>query len=193
MAEERTVVPGPTDRTAGGRSLEVSPASPEAVRTEIEHTRARMSETIDEIEEVLLRRKEKLQSSLDVMSKVRDRPFPSLGIVFASGLALGFITGGGNGDHEPRRLDEADRAELWEDRARRLLHIAQEQERELEQLRATKSSVPADRPATGSADSAAERDDPDSRLDRLQEMFTERIGHFVERSVRDLFGGSENT
>lgn len=143
---------------------------PEAVRSEIEQTRERMSSTIDEIESVLARKKEQIQDKLDVLSPVRERPMAATGIAFGVGLALGLITGGGDDSddepHYPRTRpmalaamglgtsthglhsddDEpdvyspsfdhgaAERAAMWESRARRLLRVAQEQEDKIREL-----------------------------------------------------------
>jgi ElaB/YqjD/DUF883 family membrane-anchored ribosome-binding protein len=130
---------------------------PDAMRADIEQTRARMSETIDDIEDVLVHRKEEIQDRLDVMAPVRERPLPSAGIVFGAGLLLGLLTGGGDEHeheeehearhhlrhgrhrhrgHAGRHADHAEqdrgywqrRAETWESRARRLRDVAQEQE-----------------------------------------------------------------
>lgn len=72
---------------------------PDVARAEIEQTRARMSSTIDTIEEVLLRKKEQIQERLDVMAPVRQNPLPAAGVVFGAGLLLGLLTGGGD-DHD---------------------------------------------------------------------------------------------
>lgn len=73
---------------------------PDAARAEIQSTRARMSETINEIEEVLVRRKEQIQDKLDVLSPVKENPLPSAGIAFGAGLLLGLLTGGGDSEWE---------------------------------------------------------------------------------------------
>ena len=70
---------------------------PEAARAEIEATRARMSETIDEIEGALLRKKEKIRDQLDVLAPVREQPIKTLGMIFGGALLLGLLTGGGRG------------------------------------------------------------------------------------------------
>jgi len=120
---------------------------PEATRAEIEQTRRRMSTTIDELGDVLQRKKGQIQERLDVMAPVREHPLRTVGIVFGAGLVLGLLTGGGGEEEEERephlgRHRGADahwrrRAEMWEGRARRLLHIAREQDEELEELRAS--------------------------------------------------------
>ena len=80
------------DRAAGKRAY--SSAGPgwcgeEAVRSDIELTRVRMSQTIDEIEAVLLRKKERIEHRLDIFRVVRERPFLAVRTVFGAGLLLG--------------------------------------------------------------------------------------------------------
>ncbi len=119
---------------------------PTVARAEIEQTRARMSETIDEIESVLLKKKERLQDRLDVMAPVRERPIPSVAMVFGAGLVLGFLTGGGS-DHDDDDIDAhlsedldvdrwTSRSRTWEKRARRLARVARAQDEELQELHA---------------------------------------------------------
>lgn len=112
---------------------------PEQARAEIAMTRARMSETIDEIEDALLRRKERIQDRLDIFSTVRERPLPAAGIAFGAGLVLGLLTGGSDDEDDDYEvevefedgfggsLSASARADLWESRARRLLDIARQQ------------------------------------------------------------------
>ncbi len=69
---------------------------PDVVRGEIERTRQRMSSTIDEIEGALLRKKGEIQDRLDFAAPVRERPWAFAAGVFGTGLALGFLTGGGS-------------------------------------------------------------------------------------------------
>ncbi|HEU0014014.1 MAG TPA: hypothetical protein VFQ45_10040 [Longimicrobium sp.] len=132
---------------------------PDLARAQIEATRARMSGTIEEIEarlaakkQELLQKKEELTGRLDVMrpvrEKVRDNSWAALGGVFAAGLLLGYLTGGGDEDearpavrefsgyeHRPGHEEWQERARTWENRARRLMNVASEQEVELERLR----------------------------------------------------------
>ncbi len=89
---------------------------PDVARREIEATRARMSDTIDSIEEVLLRKKERLQERMDFMAPVRqrvdERPLLIFGGVFAAGLLLGYLTGESDDDEgsDVRELVQALRA-----------------------------------------------------------------------------------
>ena len=77
---------------------------PDLVREEIERTRARMSSTIDSIEEALLRKRAQIEEKLDVTAPVRERvqekPLLYAGGVFGAGLLLGFLTGGKDDDRE---------------------------------------------------------------------------------------------
>src|SRR5688500_8879473 len=99
---------------------------PELARLQIEQTRARMSETIDQIEGGQIRKKERLEKSRDVLASARriarERPWLTLGGVVAGALLLGYVTGGRDEDEEgEERVVELDRGGLdpqWEDRAR---------------------------------------------------------------------------
>lgn len=90
----------------------VVPDDPEAARAEIQNTRARMSETINEIEEVLVRRKERIQDRLDVLSPIKENPLPSAGIAFGAGLLLGLLTGGAD-DREDWEWDRSEESAHW--------------------------------------------------------------------------------
>lgn len=116
------------------KQIRVEPEGPDAMRAEIEHTRARMSATIDEIEEVIVQKKHKLEAALDVMAKIREQPLKASGIVFGVGLLLGFLTGGGSKVDEEELEEAAERTAMWEERARRLLAIARTQEEEIDAL-----------------------------------------------------------
>ncbi|HEX6748369.1 MAG TPA: hypothetical protein VF092_13820 [Longimicrobium sp.] len=134
---------------------------PDVVRGEIERTRQRMSSTIDEIEGALLRKKGEIQDRLDFAAPVRQRPWAFAAGVFGTGLALGFLTGGGSrsdddGDREyvkiPRTLLEGIGVEEagssgntagnglgagdWELRTRELMQVVARQEEEIRDLRA---------------------------------------------------------
>lgn len=136
-------LPGGTPaRTTTGAGVS---GDPQAVRAEIEHTRERMSGTIDEIEGVLVRKKEQIQERLDVTAPIRERPLPAAGIAFGAGLVLGLLTGGDGDEHDHHHarshalrmeLDEdgSDHPDLWENRARRLLRLAREQEEQIREL-----------------------------------------------------------
>ena len=116
------------------KQIRVQPEGPDAMRAEIEHTRARMSATIDEIEEVIVQKKHKLEEALDIVARIREQPMKAAGIVFGVGLLMGFLTGGGSKVDEDD-LEEADqRTAIWEERARRLLAIARTQEEEIDAL-----------------------------------------------------------
>ncbi|HEX8431450.1 MAG TPA: DUF3618 domain-containing protein [Longimicrobium sp.] len=162
----------------------------DATRAEIEQTRARMSETIDTIEEALLRKKGQIEEKLDVKAQVRERlspvtdrvnrqPLAIFGGVFGAGLVLGYITG--DGDDKPRaskrsaRLtaeagdeygsDWKGRSRRWEEQARRLMKQNQEQEEELHRLR-SRLEESERRPARASAGyeaAAAESESTDWR------------------------------
>jgi hypothetical protein len=163
-AAERTVdsdhlLPETTHAATPGVIAEVD--DPELARMQIEQTRARMSETIDQIEGALLRKKENIEERLDVMApvrrKARENPYPIIGGVFLAGLILGFLTGDDDDEDEgPQpavRRFAADfdrerahgyhweeRAHTWERRARRLMDLANRQEAELLEMRG--ESVP---------------------------------------------------
>jgi ElaB/YqjD/DUF883 family membrane-anchored ribosome-binding protein len=156
---------------------------PSISRAEIEMTRARMSGTIDEIEDALLRRKERVQERLDFMAPVRERPLVSAGVALGAGLVLGLLTGGGDDDGEEwtdrhAHLHDADRrADKWETRAQRLLRIAREQEVELDMLRHRRGA----RGNHGMEDGTGDSDG--SLRDRLMDG----VSNFINNSVRDMF------
>ena len=131
---------------------------PELARMQIEQTRARMSDTIEQIEEALVRKRAQVEEKLDVMApvrrKARENAYPLLGGVFLAGLVLGYLTGesddedagarpavrefGMNQDVRGRAAYSThaqEQAELWERRARRLMEVANRQEAELMALR----------------------------------------------------------
>jgi ElaB/YqjD/DUF883 family membrane-anchored ribosome-binding protein len=122
----------------------VIPDDPERAREEIRRTRQRMSGTIDEIEGLLVQRKEEVKAQLDVAARFRANPLPALGVVLGAGLLLGLLTGGSDDDDRRERdledgdpaLGWRDRASTWEARSRRLLRVAREQEDEIADLRA---------------------------------------------------------
>lgn len=163
-APGRPVVPVAPPGAAGGVP---DYEDPEVARADIEATRVRMSGTIDEIEDVLVRKKASIQSRMDVLSPIKEHPWPSMGIALGAGLIIGLLTGGEDHeeDHEdydtdlsfqgaavdldqrpsmesryPRDLDSGwrRRAETLQARTQRLLDIAREQEEEIESLRMRK-------------------------------------------------------
>lgn len=144
---------GATDLPAGhalpgGRPVTTGTAGttaddPDAVRAEIAQTRARMSDTIDEIEEALVRKRDQLHDRLDFLAPVRERPLMAAGAAFAVGLLIGLVTGGDDDEEEERELrlssvggggEWRGRSDLWEKRARRLLRVAREQEQKIRDL-----------------------------------------------------------
>jgi hypothetical protein len=141
---------------AGGEGA----ADPELARREILQTRSRMSDTIDQIEEQILRRKERLQAQLDVRGQLRERltpvrelverqPLAVFGGVLGAGLLLGYLTGERDEAEAPRgpRLSAGEdfdvggrngwrrRARGWEARSRELMRINAELEDEVRRLR----------------------------------------------------------
>jgi hypothetical protein len=156
------LLPESTSAPAPGVIAQVD--DPELARLQIEQTRARMSDTIDQIEGALLRKKEDLQERMDVMApvrrKARENPYPIIGGVFLAGLVLGLLTGGNDDEEEDAptpavRRFAADfdrerahgyyweeRANTWERRARRLMDLANRQEAELLEVRGATVPVP---------------------------------------------------
>jgi hypothetical protein len=152
------LIPDHTHAAAPG-TIGAVPDDPDAVRGEIERTRARMSQTIDQLEGVLLRKKEEISDRLDVTAPVRQNPWAFAGGVFGAGLLLGFATGGGKDHAEadaeyvkiPRALldgvglEEAGNGGSigngrgrgdWEARSRELMQVVARQEDEIQDLRA---------------------------------------------------------
>ncbi|MFL5537620.1 MAG: DUF3618 domain-containing protein [Longimicrobiaceae bacterium] len=93
LIPDHTSAPAVPGTVAGGVT-----GDPDAVRDEIERTRARMSSTIEQIEGALQRKKGEIQEKLDVVAPVRERPWLFAAGVFGTGLALGLLTGGGDDD-----------------------------------------------------------------------------------------------
>jgi hypothetical protein len=164
--------------------IRIQPKNPEAARAEIERTRARMSETIDEIEDVLLQKRERLKEQLDIGARIREKPLQAAGIAVGVGLLLGCLTGGGK--KEPRRdFDSEERAALWEARARRLLDIARAQEEAIEELETVAVEYAALPPYSEDDDDEDDWDDDldedeidegPSRLAELRDTLLERLG-----------------
>jgi hypothetical protein len=106
---------------------QIETEDPDVARDEIEKLRARMSNTLDQIEDVIVSKKEKIRADLDIGARIREKPLKAAGAVFALALILGFLSGGGRKASRLRKEYGA-RALHWENRARRLLAIAREQE-----------------------------------------------------------------
>jgi ElaB/YqjD/DUF883 family membrane-anchored ribosome-binding protein len=188
-----------TDREGVARTgaAATMPGDPGAAREEIQATRARISETIDEIEGALLQKKERIEDRLDVMAPVREQPMRTLGIVFGAGLLLGFLTGGDDEEededddeeheeHERVSASADERAELWEHRARRLLRIAREQEDEIESLRRRRARKLRSRWANV-RDGAGERwegarDEASDRWHEVKEGASDRWDHLKDEA-----------
>ena len=200
MADEHQVTRATPRRVADPappRTVPRFPDDPDAARREIAATRARMSETIDEIEDVLLRKKSEIKDKMDVLAPVREQPLKMLGIIFGGALALGFLTGGGKGDEDkriqlvyppaPPELEEEEESEAdlaweeadaWEDRAHRLLRIAKAQEAELEIHRSRRDDL-----LRGLRDRRSRHEEEDDDydyepgvFDRIRETAAERLG-----------------
>jgi hypothetical protein len=176
---------------------------PEVVRTEIEQTRARMSETIDEIEETLARKRDRLQERLDFLAPVRERPLMAAGAAFTVGLLFGLITGGDEEEDEPDfrlsgggglRFSSGDgddgeawknRSALWENRARRLLRVAREQEQEIHDLQERYGSLYSrDMELRGFED-----DEADEALHSSASGFRDTVLHGLTGAITNAFRG----
>ncbi|CAN5671746.1 MAG: hypothetical protein H0U67_10125 [Gemmatimonadetes bacterium] len=188
MADEIRVVP---------EGMEVD--DPEFARAQIANTRARMSGTIDEIEDALLKRKERIQHRLDPFSVVRERPFQAAGAVFGAGLVLGLLTGGDDDgdedldyeydihfdqDGQSTSLAAEARADKWENRARRLLHLAREAQGEAAH--------------TASSSTVAGKDwgddsDDDGLFSGVRDAVADRVAPLVGGLIRQLIGGNRTS
>lgn len=178
--------------TSGAPGMDRVADDPEAARAEIEMTRARMSETIDDIEDALLRKKARIQDRMDVLAPVRERPIPSAAIALGAGLVLGLLTGGGGDEEDDRDLrltrasrDEFDdeliaaeeRAATWEARARRLMKVAREQEERLDGLA-------NGRDGRWRHD---EEDDEEMEISGLRDRVSDGVTGFLGTLARDVF------
>jgi ElaB/YqjD/DUF883 family membrane-anchored ribosome-binding protein len=166
------------------------PRSQEAARDEIERTRARMSETLDDIEAVLIRKKEHLRETLDVGARLREKPLVTAGVVLGAGFLVGFLTGGKDKKGEADRIATQARAVLWEERARRLMAIAREQEEDLEELEdavldAAASPAQASRWRYTQPSSFAAFDDDDPDLS--DEDFDDALDDDLDDDVDDAY------
>ncbi len=169
--------------------INIQPSTTAAARDEIERTRARMSETIDEIEDVLLRKKGDIISRFDVVARLKERPLQVAGAAALAGLLLGLLTGGGRANGSAS--SSGTRPELWEARARRLLAIARTQEEEIENLEATVADLAEVEVYDGENDDFAEDDldDSSSRFADIRSTVVDRVGDFATtaaRSIRDV-------
>jgi hypothetical protein len=161
--------------------IHIQPKNPEAARAEIEKTRVRMSETIDEIEEVLLRTKEDIQGRFDIRARIREKPLHAAGVVVGAGFLPGFLTGG---DKVSRGvLGESERAALWEARARRLLAIARDQEEELDELESALVDFAAD---DLDDDWDDDPDAPPSAFAELRHEVVDWAGSLAEDAARNF-------
>lgn len=150
--------------------------SADVARDEIARTRARMSETIDEIEVALLRKKAVLRERLDVGARLREKPLTVVGVALGAGLVLGLLTGGGKASRRKAEKEEAERAHRaarWERRARRLLSIAKAQESRIRQLESAVDELGEMYSGTRYDDDGL--DDLPSRFDEFREAVAERI------------------
>ena len=197
-----------------GRSP-VVPDDPEAARAEIQMTRARMSETIDEIEDVLLRKKEKIQDRLDIFSTVRQRPMQSVGAALGAGILMGILTGGDDDEEDYDEHDHPvlrraamgaattaatgaaasyagshlhdDRADTWEHRARRLLAIAREQEEEIDRLSHGRSAARARAEhAEAEAESSHDESGSGGTLDQIRDRILGMLSGYVSTAVHQM-------
>jgi len=201
MADEIRVVP---------EGMEVD--DPEITRAQIANTRARMSGTIDEIEDALLRRKEQIQHRLDPFSPVRDRPFQAVGIVFGAGLVLGLLTGGDDDDDEDYVSADLDydfdydydldfdvagstsfaaeaKARKWERRARHLLQLARGAS---EGVRAKASSY-LDDEEWDDEEWDEDSDDDSGAFTELRDAVTDRVAPLVGGVIRRIVNGNRHS
>lgn len=181
----------PDGADTGEGAIVIDAADPAHARRQIEATRARISGTIDDIEESILRKKGRIEEKLDVLSSVRERPVQLLGAAFGAGLLLGLITGGGDEDEAEerkhrRRPREDDQAEIWEGRARRLLKIAREQEEELEHLRDAARHRSRFAHRAGEDEDEEDTDDGPSPVDRLRDFLTDHLTGLATDTVQRM-------
>lgn len=180
-----------------GVEIEIQPKDLQTARAQIDRTRARMSDTIDEIEGVLLEKKAEIRDRLDFRARIREKPLHAAGITLGLGLLLGLITGGRKHPTDPA---EKARADHWESRTRRLLAIAQDQEAEIEVLEAVLAELEAeayDREVEAWEERGEDWDDEEwddeepvdsgpSRWSEMKENLRDRVGDFVSEASRTL-------
>jgi ElaB/YqjD/DUF883 family membrane-anchored ribosome-binding protein len=169
--------------------IHIQPKDSDAAREEIERTRTRMSETIDEIEDVLLRKKAEIRTRLDVVARLREKPLLVVGVALGAGVLLGLITGG-----RDRSDDHANsgRADIWEARARRLLAIARSQEEEIDVLHSTVADLSEDADYEGILNDEEEDDYDDdlpddggpSRFSELKDAVANKAEELMSTAAR---------
>jgi len=157
----------------------------EAARAEIERTRARISETIDEIEVTLLRKRKQLRNRFDVLGRLRDSPLRAAAVVLGAGVVVGFLTGGGKKVKPDTASQE--RAARWEGRARRLLALAREQEENIEDLEAALDDLSESSALLLSEAEDDLEDEGHSRLSDIRAAATSRISELADRSTSQLW------
>lgn len=197
IVETETLIPAHPDRAATAAATN----DPEIARAEIEHTRARMSDTIDEIEDVLVRQKERIQDRLDVLAPVREHALPAAGAALGAGLLLGLLTGGDDDDEDDYDLEveggygygdrarhHARRADLWENRARRLLSIARDQEEEIEELRGEHRGGWRDAVEDYDGYDYDDEDGEETIFDRFSDLAVRAVTGYVRGALRDYRG-----
>lgn len=180
-----------------------STTDPEEARADIEQTRSRMSETIDEIEGALSRKREQIQDKLDVFAPIREKPLPSLGAAFGAGLLLGLVTGGDDDGGRSHDYDEEEdgaehwekRSRTWENRARRLRDIGREQEEEIHDLQERYGEVRSEslegRPRRGSGrDDFEEGSHAHGGGSGLREQIMHSLTGYLTHSFGQMAGGS---
>lgn len=222
MADEHQVtrVPvRPIEAQPRSRRAPDFPENPDAARAEIEATRARMSDTLDEIEDVLLRKKETIRERMDVMAPVREQPVKTIAAIFAAALVLGFLSARGKGgskaggNHANHRADlppevEEDedddqaeelelawsRAEAWEDRAHRLLRVARVQEAELDIHRSRRDALLKELRSIRRREREEEEEDDyeyePNLFQRLRESATDRLSTLAGEVSHRMMRGS---
>lgn len=149
--------------------------SPATTRAEIEETRARMSDTIGELEEVLLQKRARLRESLDLRARLAEKPMLAVGLVLGAGLIVGFLTSGG--DRDRSRAIERGRRD-WDGRSGRMLDLLREHEERIADLECAFEEYPVIFEGDG--------EEGDSSLARWSGL-AERVGAFVAEGGRSLF------
>lgn len=173
------------------QEIDLNPRNPEAARAQLERTRARMSETIDEIEDVILKKKQDIQEKIDIGARIREKPLHAAGIVLGVGFLIGFLSGG-KSDTPVGGLAADARAALWEGRARRLLRIARENEDRIDELEDAVVELEtlhaADEDWDPDPDGDLEYDDLDdegpSRISELKDAIMARATRLIDETGR---------